>query len=640
MQKKYLKTAILIFIVSALIITVIGGYFYVEKHKKTPQNTTAKVIEKKQNPPKPIKLNLPDDGNQYDVIVVGAEPEGVAAARSAAKNDAKVLIINKHNGPGGLMTYGMLNTIDMSKGPNGILLTQGTFKEFFKGIGSKNSFDVNKAKEVFLKLLSLPNITQSYNTVFEKPIMDGNKIIGITALKDGKQVNFYGKRIIDATQDADVAASAGVPYTVGAEDMGVKGKVQASTLVFRLKGLDWDNLIKIIKYEKKIPATYINDTSANGFLSYTKNYKPSTQMLRLRGLNLGKQDDGTVLVNALLIYGVDGLNKTSIDNGIQLAKKELPRIVEFLRANIPGFEKAKLDGAADELYIRETRHIKGYYTLDINDVVFNKDFYDRIAIGSYPVDVQATSPEDTGFVYGKPVEYAIPFRCIVPQNVDNLLVVGRSASYSHLAAGSARTIPIGMAEGDAAGVASAYSIAKNKSFADIIGNEKDIKNIQSILVSQGAYLTPFKVENSVEKSWANTGLKFVLHWGLIVPGYNNDFKLDENIKSISFYYMTTNMIKRSLPNKSQIVDDNYQYLKKYIADRPMNKEEAAQILLTYSGYANEINKYKGKLFELAHEKGLISDIAYNNMKSRENVKWADAYDMVLSLYNYLKNFTK
>ncbi|AGB19586.1 FAD-dependent oxidoreductase [Thermoanaerobacterium thermosaccharolyticum] len=638
MQKKYLKTTILIFIVSVLIITVIGGYFYVEKHKKTPQNTTAKVIGKRQNLPKPIKLNLPDDGNQYDVIVVGAEPEGVAAARSAAKNDAKVLIIDKHNGPGGLMTYGMLNTIDMSKGPNGILLTQGTFKEFFKGIGSKNSFDVNKAKEVFLKLLDLPNITQSYDTLFEKPIMDGNKIIGITALKEGKQVNFYGKRIIDATQDADVAASAGVPYTVGAEDMGVKGKVQASTLVFRLKGLDWDNLIKIIKYEKKIPATYINDTSANGFLSITKKYKPSTPMLRLRGLNLGKQDDGTVLVNALLIYGVDGLNKESINNGIQLAKKELPRIVEFFRANIPGFEKAELDGTADELYIRETRHIKGYYTLDINDVVFNRDFYDRIAIGSYPVDVQATSPEDTGFVYGKPVEYAVPFRCIVPQNVDNLLVVGRSASYSHLAAGSARTIPIGMAEGDAAGVASAYSIAKNKSFAEIIENQEDIKNIQSILVNQGAYLTPFKAENSVEKSWANTGLKFVLHWGLIVPGYNNDYKLNEDIKSISFYYMTANMIKRSLPNNSQIVDDNYQYLQKYIVNKPISKEDAAKILLTYAGFRDEISGNSGKLFNLAHEKGLISNAAYNKMKNIEYVKWSDAYDMMLSLYNHLNSF--
>ncbi|MBP2071597.1 FAD-dependent oxidoreductase [Thermoanaerobacterium butyriciformans] len=635
MPKKYFIIIILLFIVSVSIITAVGGYFYVEKYKKAPQKTTSKVIEEKQNLPKPIKLNLPDDGNQYDVIVVGAEPEGVAAARSAAKNDAKVLIIDKHDGPGGLMTYGMLNTIDMSKGPDGTLLTQGTFKEFFKGIGSKNSFDVKKAKEVFSKLLNIPNITQSYNTVFEKPIMDGNKIIGITALKDGKEVNYYGKRIIDATQDALVAASAGVPYTIGAEDMGVKGKVQASTLIFRLKGLDWDNLIKIIKYEKKIPATYINDTSASGFLSITKKYKPSTPMIRLRGLNLGRQDDGTVLVNALLIYGVDGLNQSSIEKGMELAKKELPRIVQFFRENIPGFEKAQLDGTADELYIRETRHIKGYYTLDINDVVFNRDFYDRIAIGSYPVDVQATSPEDVGFVYGKPVEYAVPFRCIVPEKVENLLVVGRSASYSHLAAGSARTIPIGMAEGDAAGVASAYSIAKDKSFEDIAKSEEDIKSIQSILVSQGAYLTPFKAENSVEKSWAFDGLKFVLHWGLIVPGYNNDYKLNEKLASMSFYYMTSKMIERAIPNKVQLLSGNYQYLQKYIIDKPLTKEEAADILLTYAGFRDEISGNSGKLFKLAHEKGLISDESYNDIEKSGTVKWQDAYDMTFSLYKFL-----
>ncbi|AFK85361.1 MULTISPECIES: FAD-dependent oxidoreductase [Thermoanaerobacterium] len=635
MPKKYFIIIITLFIVSVLIITAVGGYFYVEKYKKSSQEAKAKVIEGNANLPSPIKLNLPKDGSQYDVIVVGAEPEGVAAARSAAKNDAKVLIIDKHDGPGGLMTYGMLNTIDMSKGPDGTLLTQGTFKEFFKGIGSKNSFDVKKAKEVFLKLLNLPNITQSYNTVFEKPIMDGNKIIGITALKDGKEVNYYGKRIIDATQDASVAASAGVPYTIGAEDMGVKGKVQASTLVFRLKGIDWNNLIKIIKYEKKIPATYINDTSANGFLSITKNYKPSTPMLRLRGLNLGRQDDGTVLVNALLIYGVDGLDQSSIEKGMELAKKELPRIVQFFRENIPGFEKVQLDGTADELYIRETRHIKGYYTLDINDVVFNRDFYDRIAIGSYPVDIQATSPEDTGYVYGKPVEYAVPFRCIVPEKVENLLVVGRSASYSHLAAGSARTIPIGMAEGDAAGVASAYSIAKDKSFADIAKSEEDIKNIQSILVSQGAYLKPFKVEEAVEKSWAFDGLKFVLHWGLVVPGYTNDFKLSENIKSISFYYMTYKMIERSMPSKQQLLSEGSQYLQKYIVDKPLTKEEAADILLTYAGYRNEADGNSGDLFKLAYEKGLVSKEAYMDVLKSGYVKWQDAYDMTLTLYKYL-----
>ncbi|MDI3477353.1 MAG: hypothetical protein PWQ59_878, partial [Thermoanaerobacterium sp.] len=295
-------------------------------------------------------------------------------------------------------------------------------------------------------------------------------------------------------------------------------------------------------------------------------------------------------------------------------------------------------GTADELYVRETRHIKGYYTLDINDVVFNRDFYDRIAIGSYPVDVQATSPEDVGFVYGKPVEYAVPFRCIVPEKVDNLLVVGRSASYSHLAAGSARTIPIGMAEGDAAGVASAYSIAKNKSFAEMTKSEEDIKNIQSILVSQGAYIKPFKVEENVEKSWAFDGLKFVFHWGLIVPGYTNDYKFDENIESISFYYMASNMIKRSIPDKSQLIDDDYKYLQKYIVDKPLTKEEAADILLTYAGYKGETDKYTGSLYDLAHEKGLISDVAYQKMKDTKYVKWEDAYDMMLSLHNYLNSF--
>ncbi|OXT04385.1 thiamine biosynthesis protein, partial [Thermoanaerobacterium thermosaccharolyticum] len=139
-------------------------------------------------------------------------------------------------------------------------------------------------------------------------------------------------------------------------------------------------------------------------------------------------------------------------------------------------------------------------------------------------------------------------------------------------------------------------------------------------------------------SWANTGLKFVLHWGLIVPGYNNDYKLNEDINSISFYNMTANMIKRSLPNKSQIVDDNYQYLQKYIVNKPISKEDAAEILLTYAGFRDEISGNSGKLFNLAHEKGLISDAAYNKMKNIEYVKWSDAYDMMLSLYNHLNSF--
>ncbi|AST56588.1 thiamine biosynthesis Thi4 protein [Thermoanaerobacterium thermosaccharolyticum] len=130
----------------------------------------------------------------------------------------------------------------------------------------------------------------------------------------------------------------------------------------------------------------------------------------------------------------------------------------------------------------------------------------------------------------------------------------------------------------------------------------------------------------------------MLHWGLIVPGYNNDYKLNEKLASMSFYYMTSKMIERAIPSKAQLLSDNYQYLQKYIVNKPISKEDAAEILLTYAGFRDEISGNSGKLFNLAHEKGLISNAAYNKMKNIEYVKWSDAYDMMLSLYNHLNSF--
>lgn len=574
--------------------------------------------------------------NKYGVIVVGGGPEGIAASISAAKNGAKVLLMERHDALGGLMTYGMLNSLDMSYGPNGTYFTHGTFSTFFNDIGQRTSFDVNKAKSVFMAMVKkYPNIHLELNTDFIKPIMDGNKIIGITAKRDGKNISYYGDRIIDATQNADVAASSGVPYTIGAEDINVKGNMQSASLIFGLKGLDWNNLKKIIAIDKKIPNTYIDDTSAWGFWTIVKKYKPSNPMLKLRGLNLGKQDDGSVLVNALLIFGVNGLDQKSIQKGINEAKKEMPRLISFFRKNIPGFENVQFDGVAPELYIRETRHIEGLYRLGINDVVFNRCFSDMIAIGSYPVDIQATSPNnDYGYVYGAPKEYSIPFRCIVPKKVDNLLVVGRSASYSHLAAGSARTIPIGMALGDAAGVASVYSIKHGKSFKAIAYDMNDIKAIQAILVKDGAYLKPFKIENKAYKNWSYKGLKFVLQWGLFPsgndPGYENNYRFDVPIDGYVFNYMLKNMIKRAVPSKVSYIKDVR------IGDNtPLNVGDGMAILISYSGVNIKNNAESSDLIDFAREKGIISDEAYKHLKVSKYITWSQAYDMTYSLYNYL-----
>src|SRR5690606_4508426 len=106
-----------------------------------------------------------------------------------------------------------------------------------------------------------------------------------------------------------------------------------------------------------------------------------------------------------------------------------------------------------ELYVRETRHIKAFYQLPISDVWENKDHWDSIAFGSYPVDMQATTPKGKDEIVVNPKQYAIPFRSLVPIGKENLLVASRSSGYSSLAAGSARIIPTGMSTGEAAGVA-------------------------------------------------------------------------------------------------------------------------------------------------------------------------------------------
>lgn len=617
----------------AALVLVLGtvGAVYFYSHIRTTAITGS-------DPGRFPSAPAPTDGTSYDVVVVGGEPEGVAAALSAARQGVKVLLMEQRDGLGGLFTYGWLNFIDMNFGPRGELLTQGTFLEFYRRVKGE-VFDVEEAKQIFSEMVArYPNLVVSLNTTFKAPLMEGNRLIGVEAQRGQETVRFYARNIIDATQDADVATAAGVPYTIGAEDIGDKGRRQSVTLIFRVRGADWEALGQAIK-EGQVADAKISSRAAWGFGSLAREYQPSTARLRLRGLNIGRQKDGTLLINALQIFGVDGLNEGAKKEALELAKRELPNIIAFLRSKIPGFSGAELDAAAPELYVRETRHIKAEYQLDINDVVFNRDFPDRIAHGSYPVDVQATSPQDTGYVYGRPVMYSVPFRCLVPLKVDNLLVVGRSAGYTHLAAGSTRVVPVGMATGDAAGVAAAYSVRSGKTLREIAGSSDDIQRIQELLVKQGAYLKPFYIPNPLEGHWAFPALKFVNHWGLVVAGYNNDWKLEAPITRQSFYYMTSNAIKRALPDKAGLVEAKYNLLQSYLDAQILTRSEAAKLLLTYVG-EDLSGLDPEKAVRLAGEKGLLP-LKETGSSPEAHFTYAEAYyatERLCALLGYKSSF--
>ena len=188
------------------------------------------------------------NNEQYDVIVVGGDPEGISAAVTAARNGMKTLLVEDDQALGGLMTLGGLNFIDMCNGRDGTLLTRGTFEEFYNAVGG-TAFDIELAKDVFMQMVTQEeNLTLKLNTQFVEPVMKDNKIQGVVLQQDGTNVTYKAKSIIDATVDADVAAAAGAQYTYLGEDYGQKKDVTGVTLVFELSGIDWQ---QVAQFERR-----------------------------------------------------------------------------------------------------------------------------------------------------------------------------------------------------------------------------------------------------------------------------------------------------------------------------------------------------------------------------------------------------
>ena len=572
---------------------------------------------------------------QYDVIVMGTEPEGIAAAVSAARNGMKTLLLGEDKALGGLMTIGQLNFIDMCESRDGTILTQGFFKEFYDAVGG-SAFDITEARNFFLDVVTKESLlTLRTENDFVAPIMDGNTIIGLTTDENGVVRTYYGARMIDATVDADVAALAGVPYTYAGEDIGEKDRQMGVTLVFELSDVNWNKVWRYLNWQRfkaevfKQGSTDMGATDKTAW-GYTKEgyaYEPQDDMMRLRGFNIARQNNGNVLINALIIFGVDPLSDESKTEGIARAQAEMEYLIPYIRDNFKGFENAQLAGTAEQLYVRESRHIIGEYQLTIDDVLENRDQWDKIAVGAYPVDVQPTVTQTYGTVIGSPDKYAVPFRSLVPLMVENLLVVGRSASYTSLAAGSARVIPLGMAEGEAAGVACAYSLQNHINFRDMMQDRVAIASVQETLKVQGAYLPNFEVVDDIMLHWAYPGVKVLRSLGILDGGYSNDYKLDEPISRWRYQNMVNNVLKKAGINQDYIE----------VNDNPPNRQiigTTARAIAAAEGmkYANEYQVYVAAL----QERGILTDeliVYFADQEKNPNV--AEIVQLMANTYHYL-----
>ncbi|WP_276356025.1 FAD-dependent oxidoreductase [Cohnella caldifontis] len=487
----------------------------------------------KQAKLEPVRAAGPTQSS-YDVIVAGTDPEGVMAAVSAARNGLHVLLVDGRDREifGGLMTLGWLNSLDLNKAPKRnfaeklTFLDKGLFQEWYDKIEG-TSFDVTTAANAFNEMVRAePNIDVLLKAKRMEPVLSGANVVGLRVEKeDGSTAEIGSKVLIDATQDADLAAAAGVPFTFGREDLGEPDAKMAVTLVFKMSGVTpeiWNSF----RAEAK---NGFDKMSASGFYAASEYVSSNPDRVKLRGLNVGRQNDGTILLNAMHIYGVDPLDPQSVQEGLEIGRKEAPLAVEYLKKTFKEFRNLQFAGTAPELYVRESRHIEAEYRLTIRDLLENRDAWDAVAYGSYEVDIQSTGPSFPGAVAMKPQAYGVPFRSLVPRKVDGMLVVGRSAGFDSLSHGSARVIPLGMATGQAAGAAAKLAIEKGISVRELSRSKADIAELRKRLVEQGMDLTMPEIQTpDYAKHPEYSGLLAAASMALTYGGYDNKgFALDE-----------------------------------------------------------------------------------------------------------------
>ncbi len=438
---------------------------------------------------------LPSCVVNVPVLVIGGTPSGVAAGVAAARLGTQVWMTESRPYLGGDLTGPMLNMFDMDYGPGGIHLARGVFLDIFSQLGL--TFDVELAKLVFLREVRRePNITLRLLTKPVQVLMQDSRVTGVVFkdLQTHERLTICAKRIVDATDDADIAAMAGVPYFLGREGSGMDRAMMTATLVFEVDGINWRDVVAYVTSKPRPrtghPHGGVYRGNAWGYSEIMRGYRPTEPGTGIYDLNLGRQADKTVLINGLLLYGVDGTDPTSVADGMRRGRAELIPLMAYLRSRAPGFQNAELVRTADYLYIRETRHIHGLYTLNVHDIVDSRVFWDAIGVASYPIDLHPYRPGEFNPYAAQRYVYTIPLRALIPVGIDNLLVASRSISATYEAAGSARVVPTTMEEGHAAGVAAVLSIRARAMFPKFSQAPALVHELQETLAAQGAYLLP------------------------------------------------------------------------------------------------------------------------------------------------------
>ncbi|RJQ76647.1 FAD-dependent oxidoreductase [Pseudonocardiaceae bacterium YIM PH 21723] len=413
-----------------------------------------------------------------DVVVVGGGPAGVSAAVAAARTGASVTLLERYAALGGLASGGMVLVLDdMCNGDE--ISVDGIVAEYIDRMHSMGlavypppedrisspemwnrwsrwgafdfhshqspkpvcyavAFDPDAWKRASNDLVREAGVNLRLHSWFSRPVVDDGRLRGVVCeTKAGPQA-IMGDVVIDTTGDIDVASRAGADFS---HDRYLV------TLVFRLGGIDTD---AAERFEQAEPA------QARAINRKVKRMLGGAWELWW----LKTPVPGVVWCNCPHLTGYDGADPESLTAAEFDARARISAVLDYIRDNLPGFERAYLLDVAEQIGVRQTRLLRGEYVVTKDDITQRRHFADSVARGR---------------------DYYTPYRALLPRDVDQLLVAGRHYSATPDAQRISREIPPCMAMGQAAGIAAGIAVDKG-----ITVREVDAADIQRLMRDQGA----------------------------------------------------------------------------------------------------------------------------------------------------------
>jgi glycine/D-amino acid oxidase-like deaminating enzyme len=421
--------------------------------------------------------------DEVDVLVVGAGSAGSTAAIAAARAGAKTMVVERYGFMGGISTA-VLDTF------YGFYTPGGTTKKVVGGIPDDVVDRLSERAGAFIRQNTYgAGGGVTYNPEVLKMVWEEEALAAgarllfhsfctdVVASDDGRveEVIVDGKRglmrikaryFVDATGDADVCFRAGAPF----EKAGETEPAQTLTTTFRLSGVDVE---KARSYPKEELHALMREANESGYY----------RLPREEGSAHRTPVPGVVLAIMTRVDGHDPTDPVSLTEAEIEGRRQAAEYVRFLVDRAPGYENAELIALSTQIGVRETRRVYGDYRLTVEDVLSARKFSDTIGQCGAPIEDHHPG-RGTKWVYiPDSGVYDIPFRCLIPQGLENVLVAGRCLSATHDAHASCRSMGQTMAMGEAAGTAAALCAKHDAGFRDL-----DVSTLQDRLVESGAVL--------------------------------------------------------------------------------------------------------------------------------------------------------